>query len=333
MLEKLSRHSDPNVRTAAIEALQLAAAARAERNVRSDAPRMSSIPSVSGSKERSVYDMKERAQWYLPGKLARAEGDPAVQDPAVNEAFDYSGNVYDFYSAVLGRNSLDNRGMALVSSVHVGKRFNNAFWNGEQMAYGDGDGTVFTRFTKSLDVVAHELTHGVVTHTCNLEYQDESGALNEHFADVFGLLVKQSVLKQDVTSADWLVGHDVLVARPTVRALRSFDANPAYTADPWLGDDPQPKHLSGKYTGPEDYGGVHLNSGIPNHAFYLFATSLGGNAWETPGHIWYKAMQALHSQSNFSDIVRETVAIATQTHGAGSKEVAALGAAWGTVGL
>jgi Zn-dependent metalloprotease len=87
--------------------------------------------------------------------------------------------------------------MQLISTVHVGKKYNNAFWNGEQMAYGDGDEQIFVRFTKSLDVIGHELTHGVVTHTCNLEYHDESGALNEHFADVFGSLVKQWKKKAD----------------------------------------------------------------------------------------------------------------------------------------
>ena len=116
-----------------------------------------------------VYDMENQGSSFLPGTLARGEKDEASTGPAVNEAFNYSGNTYDFYWKLFNRNSLDDKGMTLISSVHLGANYNNAFWNGEQMAYGDGDGVIFIRFTKSLDVVGHELTHGVVSHTSNLD--------------------------------------------------------------------------------------------------------------------------------------------------------------------
>lgn len=336
MLEKLTQSSDVNIRASALEALTFSSIALGARNVRAEAPMMSAIPSIAGARERRVYDANHRPYYYLPGELKRAEGDAATNDVAVDEAYDYSGVVYDFYKKVFHRNSLDGRGMALVSSVHVGNRFNNAFWNGEQMAYGDGDTQIFGRFTQSLEVVAHELTHGVVTHTSNLEYINESGALNEHFADVFGVLVKQWHQNQDVNAADWLVGAGIMVPaedRPTTFALRTFEDKLAYENDPYLGDDPQPKHMKNKYTGTADYGGVHINSGIPNHAFFLAAKQIGGNAWERVGRIWFDAMRALNPLSQFQDAVNATDAAAHQRFGAGSLEQAAVADAWKQVGL
>ena len=267
----------------------------------------------------------------LPGKLVRSEGDPASADPAVNEAYNHSGTVYDFYKKVLGRNSLDNNGMALISSVHFRTNHNNAYWNGEQMIYGDGDGQIFVRFTKALDVVGHELSHGVVTHTCNLEYQDEPGALNEHFADVFGVLVEQWKKKKSAKNGNWLVGEAIMGAGVNAKALRSFKDEKAYENDPLLGTDPQPKHYSNRYTGSDDYGGVHINSGIPNHAFYLAAQALGGNAWGKAGAVWYKTLSRLDATSRFEDMARETIGAASDLYGASvANEIKK---AWKTVGL
>jgi Zn-dependent metalloprotease len=184
---------------------------------------------------------------------------------------------------VFGRNSLDDGGMSLISSVHVGEadggdRFqpmNNAFWDGSQMAYGDGDGQVFQCFTRSLDVVGHELTHGVQSFTSNLLYRGQSGALNEHFSDVFGILVRQWRRKESATEASWLIGREVLVPAPTRRGIRDMEhPGTAYRDDPALGTDPQPDHMSKLYVGSADSGGVHINSGIPNRAFVLVAQAL-----------------------------------------------------------
>ena len=146
----------------------------------------------------------------LPGVIARGEGDPTVADPAVNEAYDGAGATYDLYSAAFSRDSIDGLGMELISSVHFDEGFNNAFWNGAQMVYGDGDGRLFTGFTKSIDVIGHELTHGVTQHTAGLAYEGQSGALNESFSDVFGSLVKQRSLNQTADRADWLIGEGIL---------------------------------------------------------------------------------------------------------------------------
>ncbi len=332
LLERMAESPNAETRRWALKSLAASAAARASRSTLATLPAMAAIPSPQGKKHRLIYDAKRKDA--LPGILVRSEGEKGSKDPAANEAYDHSGDTYDFYLKLFGRNSLDDRGMSLISSVHVGRNYANAFWNGEQMAYGDGDGRTFVRFTKALDVVAHELTHGVVTHTANLDYEDEPGALNEHFADVFGILVKQWRLGQTVKQADWLIGGDLLVKTPTRRALRSFAApGTAYANDPDIGTDPQPAHMKEKYTGEDDYGGVHINSGIPNHAFYLAAMQMGGKAWEKAGRIWYQALLTLSPRSHFASAAKATAEKAAVLYGALSPESVAVKHAWKSVGV
>jgi Zn-dependent metalloprotease len=172
-----------------------------------------------------------------------------------------------------------------------------------------------------------------VSHTCDLEYRKESGALNEHFADVFGSLVKQWKRKHSAAKADWLIGPDIMGPGTSAKSLRTFKGEPAYSDDPLLGDDPQPKHLKDKYKGTSDAGGVHINSGIPNHAFYRLALALGGNAWDRPGKIWYKTLLALNAHSNFREMVDMSVQCAGGLYGAGSTEEKATAKAWKDVGF
>lgn len=334
VLEKMAESPDATVRRVAIASLGRSGAMRSMRNTLAMAPMLAAVPSAAAGKDRRIYTLRNRtpSPFSLPGKLVRKEGQGKSKDPAVNEAYDFSGNTYDFYKAVFKRNSLDDRGMSLISTVHISRNFNNAFWNGEQMAYGDGDGVVFRRFTASLDVVGHELSHGVVTHTSDLEYQDQPGALNEHFADVFGVLVAQWRRKHTAKQASWLIGAELIVPAATRRALRSMrDPGSAFNNDPHLGDDPQPKHINNLYTGGEDYGGVHINSGIPNHAFYLVATELGGRAWEKAGAIWYAALRKLNKTSPFQVCANTTFQIATDEYGA--TEASAVRKAWQAVGI
>jgi len=333
ILDHMANSTRPAIRKLAVEAIARSATLRATRTALAPFAAMTAVPAPEKKKDRLVYDCQSLGSTFLPGKLVREEGDPKSSDPAVNEAYDGAGATYDFYKAVYERNSLDDHGMQLISSVHVGKKYNNAFWNGEQMAYGDGDGQVFVRFTKSLDVIGHELSHGVVTFTCNLEYHDEPGALNEHFADVFGSLVKQWKKKQSVTKADWLIGADIMGPGTTAKALRTFTDELAFENDELLGTDPQPKHLKNKYMGTADSGGVHINSGIPNHAFYLVARDLGGYAWKKAGLIWYNTLRALHQTSTFADMVAMSTQCASGQFGAGSKELRAVTRAWKAVGF
>jgi Zn-dependent metalloprotease len=333
ILDRLADASEPKIRRLAIDAIAQSAALRATRATLATMPAMAAMPSPGARKHRIVYDAKHGSFSSLPGTLVREEGEKRSSDAAVNEAYNHSGSTYDFYRKVFGRNSLDDRGMSLISSVHLGRRLNNAFWTGEQMAYGDGDGTIFVGFTRSLDVVGHELTHGVVTHTCNLEYRNEPGALNEHFADVFGTLVKQWKKRQTVKQADWRIGADIMGPGTTAKALRTFTEERAYENDAWLGTDPQPKHLRDKFTGGEDNGGVHINSGIPNHAFYRVALELGGKAWERAGRIWYRTLLALHQRSDFAAMVAMSSQMAAAEFGTGSLEQKAVQSAWKAVGF
>ncbi|MCC6679057.1 MAG: M4 family metallopeptidase [Phycisphaerales bacterium] len=349
MVDKLTRSKDADVRRAALETIAVSASTRTSRQFLSasmpGAMSFMGFASAAGvvkkGKQRFVYvlDNREPNFMTLPGRLAWKEGDARHADPAVYEAYTYAGHTFDFFNKIFRRISLDGRGMPLISTVHAGHSFNNAFWNGRQMVYGDGDGAVFTRFTRSIDVVGHELTHGVVQFTSALEYHDEPGALNEHFADVFGVLVRQWKKGQkNPKTADWLIGADLIVQAPTRRALRSMDdPGSAFANDPDLGDDPQPKHYSHRFQGPNDefhdWGGVHINSGIPNHAFYLTATALSGPAWGKAGQIWYQAMQNLLPESQFIDCAQQTHTIACGQFGENSPEQQAVGDAWSAVGI
>ena len=145
----------------------------------------------------------------LPGTTVRQEGEPATGDAAADEAYDGLGATWDLFSSAYGRSSLDGHGMPMLATVHFGRNYDNAFWDGTQMVFGDGDGRYFRRFTLSLDVIGHELAHGVTEATAGLTYRGQSGALNESVSDVFGSLVRQRALAQDAQGADWLIGADL----------------------------------------------------------------------------------------------------------------------------
>lgn len=243
---------------------------------------------------------------------------------------------WEFYYEVFGRNSLDKMGLLLKHYIHYGKTqedMDNAMWDGEEMVYGDGDAQIFGSFTSDIDIIGHELTHGVTQYESNLEYQNQSGALNESLSDVFGIMVKQRMLKQDVVKSNWLIGENVLLGNQY--ALRSMKApGTAYVNHPELGTDPQPatmdhyKHLPNTPNG--DYGGVHYNSGIPNFAFYVTAFNIGGYAWEKAGRIWYDAMtdKALKADATFENFKSLTIKKASTLFGAGSKEHKATQQGW-----
>jgi Zn-dependent metalloprotease len=251
----------------------------------------------------------------------------------VNNVYDAFGATFDLYS-YYGRKSIDNHNMALIGTVHYSQQYDNAFWNGQQMVFGDGDGVIFGDFTKPIDVIGHELTHGVTQHTAGLNYQDQPGALNESFSDVFGTLVKQHFLNQDVNSADWLIGAGLLAPGVNGVALRSMKAPGTAYDDPNLGKDPQPATMSSYVQTWQDNGGVHINSGIPNHAFYLAAMGIGGFAWEKAGKIWYVALtQYMRPDTNFAGCANATLAAAGNLFGAGSMEYNSVQSAWTQVGV
>jgi Zn-dependent metalloprotease len=280
---------------------------------------------------REVYDGQNKAA--LPGKLVRIEGDPATGDGEVDRAYDGAGAVFDLYSEEFNRNSIDGFGMTMVQSVHHRRKYNNAFWDGTQMAYGDGDGEIFQTFTE-LSVIAHEISHGVVQHSGGLIYQGQSGALNESYADVFGAMTQQHNLSQSVYEADWLVGRGILGPNINGVALRSLKAPGTAYSDALLGQDPQPYHMDFYVDTTSDHGGVHINSGIPNHAFYLYCMYMGGNSWEKPGQIWYHALQQINNpHATFRDWAAQTLDASIALYGVGSYEMLMLRRAWNLVGI
>lgn len=342
ILRQMARRGSERQRNAALDALAVDTTLRTSRLTRQMMMRAAAIrlpvPTLGPvQKQRRIYDAQQGSG--LPGAMARAEGQDPVGDPAVNEAYDSLGTTFDFYSQVFQRNSIDNAGLSLDASVHYGTGYDNAFWNGQQMVFGDGDGQLFSRFTISVDVIGHELTHGVTGSEANLLYTGESGALNESISDVFGSLVRQYKLQQSVAQADWLIGLGLFTSavqsdNPPA-ALRSLKAPGTAYNDPVIGQDPQPDHMSKYVFTNEDNGGVHINSGIPNKSFYLVATNLGGNAWEKAGAIWYDTLrdQQLSQNATFADFASRTSVNAGHRFGSGSAERQAVVDAWQQVGV
>ena len=283
-------------------------------------------------KRRTVYDAGQRR--VLPGQIVRTEGARRTRDESVNEAYDGAGKTYDFFRRVHGRRSVDDHGLGIRSTVHYGERFSNAHWNGRQMIYGDGDGKYFHRFTSSLDVVAHELTHGVTQYAAALGYSGQCGALAEHFSDVFGILVKQYWLKQSAAKSDWMIGADLLTQCVNGAGIRSMKAPGTAFNDKVFGKDPQPAHMRDYVKTYEDDRGVHINCGIPNRAFYRAATLLGGNAWETAGPIWYRVLtRELGPRARFQQCADATWRVAGELYGVGSEPQDAVRVAWKEVGI
>ena len=252
----------------------------------------------------------------------------------VGEAWDGSGATFDFFEQVFGRNSIDGRGMRIDSTVHYSKRFDNAMWNGSEMVYGDGDGRIFNRFTVAKDVIGHELTHGITQYTAGLGYEGQTGALNEHISDAFGIMVKQYFFGQTVHDSDWLIGAGLFTPKIHGSAIRSMAAPGTAYDDPLVGRDPQPSHMSGYVETEDDNGGVHINSGILNHAFYLAAMAIGGKSWEVLGKIWYAVLtQRLKSDADFAAFAGATVEVAGEMFGNGGSVQRIVAEAWTEVGL
>jgi bacillolysin len=275
-----------------------------------------------------TYDTKNRS--LLPGSLW-ADADNqffATYDAPAVDAHYYAGVTYDYYKNVHNRLSYDGNNAAIKSSVHYGRKYNNAFWNGSQMVYGDGDGQTFIPLSGGIDVVAHELTHAVTDYTADLIYQNESGAINESMSDIFGTLVEYYANN----NPDWEIGEDIYTPNVANDALRSM-------SDPTKYGDPD--HYSKRYTGTQDNGGVHINSGIINKAAYLlseggthYGVTVAGIGRDKAGKIFYRSLtQYLTANSNFSQLRAAAVQAATDLYGATSEEVNSVKKAFDAVGV
>lgn len=329
--EGLAANSD----AAAVRCAEAAAATLAHdaelRQLRESAaaitgPGVGAGPQAAGGAPWGVYTARNGTS--LPGTLVRDADQPNSGDAAVDEAA-YGGQAtLDLFEEVYQRASFDGAGARVVMTVHYGRNYDNAFWNGTQLVFGDGDGQIFDRFTKPVDVLGHELTHAVTEHTAGLTYRNQSGALNESISDVFACCVKQRLLGQSVDQADWLIGVGLFLPGVSARALRDM-ANPgtAYD-DPRLGKDPQVGHMDDYVQTSDDNGGVHLNSGIPNRAFYLAATGIGGSSWDGAGAIWYAALTSasVGPATDFAGFAAATIAAA-------GEHADAVTRAWADVGV
>ena len=267
-----------------------------------------------------LFDCSHRKS--LPGKV--------VTKPTAGfkTAFDTTAKVIEFYKTVLGRNSVDNKGFDLVSSLHYDINYDNAFWNGQQMVYGDGDGQLFTNMYLSPDVIGHELTHGVTQNESALRYQAESGALNESISDVFGVVFNQWLNQWPTTEPrGWLVGAGIMAPPAQAKGFTCLRDMVQPSASHCLSKQPE------QYSQIDPTADVHVNSGVPNKAFALFARAVGGQAWASAIKVWYDTCtnRALRSDATFSEFATLTVASA-QKLGSGSLADKCRGA-WQEVGV
>jgi Zn-dependent metalloprotease len=338
VLDEIARKGTPKQRAAAIQtksidntfrALRLANLSAQSATAARRAPRAVGVP----QKFRTVYTAANMQN--LPGTVVRAEGQGPTGDVAADEAFDGLGATFDFFAEVFDRNSIDDSGLALDATVHFGRDYNNAFWNSVQMVFGDGDAESFNRLTIALDVIGHELAHGVTEDEAQLQYFNQSGALNESMSDVFGVMIKQYSRKETAQEANWLIGEGLFTRNVKGVALRSMKEPGSAFDDPVLGKDPQPKHMNDFVNTFSDNGGVHINSGIPNHAFYQVATTIGGYAWEKAGRIWYDGLRdaRLRPNTGFARFARITHDVASVRFGSASPEREAVRAGWAKVGI
>ncbi|GAA4193710.1 hypothetical protein GCM10022219_15890 [Microbacterium oryzae] len=330
LLERLTTHADERVSACAARTLTVDETLRVKRAV--------AVPTVRATlvaphPQRTISDAANTTA--LPGTTVRREGDPATGDVAVDEAYDALGATWTLLQEEYGRDSLDGAGRPLLATVHYGDRYDNAFWDGERMVFGDGDGQVFRSFTSAVDIVGHELAHGFVQATVDLVYQGQSGALNESVADVIGSLVKQRLLGQTAAEADWLIGAGIFTDQVQGVALRSLAAPGTAYDDDVLGADPQPASMADYVDTTTDNGGVHINSGIPNRAFHLAATGIGGYSWDGAGRVWYDVLEGrmVASDADFAAFATATIRAAGERFGDGSAQQSAVASAWAEVGV
>jgi Zn-dependent metalloprotease len=305
VIDQLARDEREDVRSAVLATAHQANASRTRRTAQEASMEqvaasaglvgVTAEPAPTGTSARAVFDCQ--TQWELQIELVRREGDDPIKDDDANSAYDLVGVTRDFLKTKYGRNSIDNLGLDLNLNVHFGVKYMNAFWDGEQMVFGDGDGSLFTGFARSLDVIAHELGHGVTQYTANLNYEGQSGALNEHFSDVLGTVVTQVSAGQTPETADWLIGDEIMGPTLQGEALRSMRSPGTAYDNPLMRTDPQPAHMAHYYAGDADNRGVHINSGIPNRAFYLVASELGDTL--AAGRLWYLGLQRLTPTADF----------------------------------
>ena len=327
LLYQIIKEGTSEQKDKAIRTLELSESLRTQRSILSKLG--GSLLRVAGhqQKRRIVYDAKHSDYVFsLPGEPKRYEDTQDIGDKDVDRCFNNTGLVYDFYKEVFMRNSIDDNGMAMHSSVHFGVDFDNAIWTGNQMVYGDGSDLFLKKgsVASNLTVTAHELTHGVTDNEANLVYRGQPGAMNEHMSDVFAIMCDQWFNKHTVAESSWLIGKDMLVEGQALRSIK--EPGTAYPSDKQI------SHIEDYHVGMR----IHYSSGIPNRAFYLTCNEIGNNSysWEKAGKVWYIALKdRLREYSRFQDAADLLFDIAGSVFGKDSKEQNAVYKGWEAVGI
>lgn len=269
-----------------------------------------------------VYTSRQTERLRL--KLLR-DSDKPDTDRTANEAYDGTKATYVFLQNVFKTKSIDNKHFPLISNVHFDRNYCNAYWDGDEMVYGDGDGKIFNRFTKAIDVTAHEEGHGLTQEKAGtgiskdgsatgIDYDGEAGGINESYSDIIGISVKQYANKLTADKSDWLIGVGLILPTRDGRqyALRSM-INPGkgFVDHPYLGTDSQvasyPDYQALAAKGTVD---PHDSSGIPNKAYAVASQKIGGFAWDTIVKVWYETYPVVKPDETFQGLADKTVATA-----------------------
>jgi Zn-dependent metalloprotease len=295
---------------------------------------------VSHKEIRNLYDSKNQYE-FTATPIATDEQIHSSKESKY-PALQLANKTYDFFHNRFDLESFDNNNAPIDVHINFGQKYNNAFWDGKRMVFGNGDGTYFNTFLTQ-NVFTHELAHAVTEYQCGLKYENQSGALNEHLSDVFAVCIDQQILKQKPTVASWLIGEGVFntTKLPGAKALRSFKNELAYN-DKLIGKDPQPKHMSNfknlPNTNDGDWGGVHINSGIPNRAFYEFCvlaeTEVSDErtnySWKAPVEIWFATYPRIKPINTFKEFALDTISVTKRIHPQLEKQIRK---AWNIVGV
>ncbi|WP_255442238.1 MULTISPECIES: M4 family metallopeptidase [Corallococcus] len=219
-------------------------------------------PQIHSAMNRNLYSANN--QWTTPGTLRRSEGGAATGDNHIDRNYAHLGTTYACYETVFGRDSFDDHGAGITSTVHYGSGYVNAYWDGVQVVFGDGDGVNSGQLGLDLDVASHEITHAVTQYESGLVYRNESGALNESLSDVSAAICESWSRGGVVDANVWMIGEFIWTPGINGDALR-YMGNPTQ-------DGSSKDYYPERYTGTADNGGVHWNSGIQNLAFKLLVT-------------------------------------------------------------
>jgi Zn-dependent metalloprotease len=330
ILLEIVRHKDSSLANAALETLVHAGNQQFNRQ----AAAHTTIPEIHPARENGkilIFDCGGETN-LESAKITIREGLEASPDETANKLFNNLKISRAFFQNYFGFFTNPPHSFPITAYLHYGKNLSSAYWDGQNLVFGDGDGKHFSRFAESLEVVAHELMHGVIDVTVNLPYRFESGALTESICDIFALLVKYKYQEIELDEADWIFGSDACLLGVGTRSISS--PGTAY-AHPEFEPDPQPDHYKNYKNRPDDlagdWGGVHVNSGIPSKAFYLTAKNLGGYPWDKAARIWFDALKYSGRDTNFTSFATLTSQQAKRLFGVTERD--AVLSAWEDVGI